>query len=690
MKVQCTGLLSALASFVLLISSCGPAPGGSAFVEVRALAATDIARVEVTVSGSGIPTDIVQTLAGDPIAGWSGTILDIPPGADRTFTGRAYDAADVLIYQGSASPVTIVGDETALVTIFMQQVNPPPPWNNATPRITGLTVSSYTVSPGGTISLAVTAVDPDPGDTLTYAWSAPSGSFSNPSAASTDWTAPAALGSVVIHLGVSDDSGATATLDIGISVASGVGAAFVLVDVNTAPEIISIVPSPTQLDIGDNTYLDLTVVDPDGDSLTFEWDDEFPCTGTFDNTAVEDATFYLSGVQNPGDDCAVSVRVGDGRGAFSNATVSLATGPGVCGGTICGPPTVSPGSMLWINGLARVGFTEGGDVTYDPDQDLVVNVSSWQQPGGWRIVADIYTPSGVYVDSFVPSNFTDEKVYAVTTGDDGVGYAVGWVNNAGTGIAYVQRFDNGWSATGWSHGLPGLGAYDVEVGPNGDPYVVGIAGVSTDTVWVGRIDAPEGPIGNVWSEFVSLGTIHEGGGLDFTTADEVVVCASYLNGADYDLWLGKYTLGLAPIWTRTWTGGPAGRDERCEDLDVDGLGNIFVVGSVEGAGDSDWWVAKFDSSGAFINEVIFDEGGDEVARSLVIPGNGTVYVAGDGDSGLPHPILRAYRNTLLDFWSTSPSGISATGIELHPSGDLLMTGTLLSADVDPWVGRFAP
>jgi peptidoglycan-associated lipoprotein len=54
------------------------------------------------------------------------------------------------------------------------------------------------------------ASDPD-GDTLTYAWSAPAGSLTNPSAVSTPWTAPMQEGPVPVTVRVSDGKGGTAS-----------------------------------------------------------------------------------------------------------------------------------------------------------------------------------------------------------------------------------------------------------------------------------------------------------------------------------------------------------------------------------------------------------------------------------------------------------------------------------------------
>lgn len=72
-----------------------------------------------------------------------------------------------------------------------------------------------TVEPGQTVTLTANAQDPD-GDSLTYRWTAPAGTFSNPTGRTTEFTAPAQEGSIPVTVTVSDgkDGSASATTNI--------------------------------------------------------------------------------------------------------------------------------------------------------------------------------------------------------------------------------------------------------------------------------------------------------------------------------------------------------------------------------------------------------------------------------------------------------------------------------------------
>jgi hypothetical protein len=66
-------------------------------------------------------------------------------------------------------------------------------------------------------NVVATASDPD-GDSLTYQWTAPQGSFGNSTAANTFWTAPSQIGAVVITITVQDGRGGRATASVTLQV----------------------------------------------------------------------------------------------------------------------------------------------------------------------------------------------------------------------------------------------------------------------------------------------------------------------------------------------------------------------------------------------------------------------------------------------------------------------------------------
>ena len=98
---------------------------------------------------------------------------------------------------------------------------PPPPLPPVAPQNRPPTVQARcepcTVEVGKTSTITAVAQDPD-GDTLTYRWTAPSGTLQNPSDRQTIWTAPMQEGPVQATVTVNDGKGGTASATTTIQV----------------------------------------------------------------------------------------------------------------------------------------------------------------------------------------------------------------------------------------------------------------------------------------------------------------------------------------------------------------------------------------------------------------------------------------------------------------------------------------
>jgi hypothetical protein len=177
--------------------------------------------------------------------------------------------------------------------------------------------------------VTVTAVDPDAGDVVSYAWTATGGTFlSGAATASAVWVAPSTGGTFVLRITVTDQRGGTAAAELTITVP--IGTVNVFASLNAAPFITSISNTPV-FDAANPTppatSVTLTVVasDDSGLPLTFAWasDAVGGCGGTFtDSTAA--TTSFLPSVTDPvGAVCTAIVTVTDGTGLFSTGTVTF-------------------------------------------------------------------------------------------------------------------------------------------------------------------------------------------------------------------------------------------------------------------------------------------------------------------------------------------------------------------------------
>jgi hypothetical protein len=178
-------------TLTLLVACGGQKPGRGtihAVVSTGLVSTSGITRVTVTVTPAGVTQDLTYNVSDGTFAG----TLTVATGA-QTVTAIAYTGSapnETEAGRGSAS-VTIVTGANASVDITIYDTTGPPPPPDHGPVILTFVVANTTPMSGTEQTLAATAMDAD-GQAIAYAWTqAPAncGAFSDPSAASTQWTA---------------------------------------------------------------------------------------------------------------------------------------------------------------------------------------------------------------------------------------------------------------------------------------------------------------------------------------------------------------------------------------------------------------------------------------------------------------------------------------------------------------------
>jgi len=318
---------------LVLLGGCQPeqpvtvATTGSVQLAVstaQALSVTDISRVTVTSSAVDMPSISTELVKTDGV--WGGVIGNIPTGRDWAFLAQAFDSAGTLRYEGRAQGITVMVGKVMLVTLTLQELSTETPYTNEAPLIDSVQASPVVVAPGESVTLVAHAHDPNLDDTLVYAWSAPTGSFASPSAASTTWSAPDTSGPVTLTLSVSDSHGAASSVSFTVSVSTGEGEAVLDVRFNNQPVVVGLTSSQSSLDVGQQSELTVLASDGDEDTLGYQW--SASCEGTWEgagtNTARFTPTALPAGTCN---NCRVSVEVSDGRGGKTTGTLALCVAP---------------------------------------------------------------------------------------------------------------------------------------------------------------------------------------------------------------------------------------------------------------------------------------------------------------------------------------------------------------------------
>ena len=190
---------------------------------LAAVSQSDLQRVELVVTGSGIDVPIVTDLGRSGSNAWSIVLAGIPAGPARTFNASAYDSTGAVIYQGSAVSDVAAGRTLELVLVLQDPALPP---GDSTPDVVSVQASQGQVAPSSAIDVSVIATA-GAGESLSFAWrsncpgSSDLGTFSDATAPSTSWTAPASQPlSCVLSVTVTGSGGSSVTVDLPIQVSS--------------------------------------------------------------------------------------------------------------------------------------------------------------------------------------------------------------------------------------------------------------------------------------------------------------------------------------------------------------------------------------------------------------------------------------------------------------------------------------
>jgi hypothetical protein len=322
--------LGAFAAAALLAGCANnPASTGGADISMHALGALDVQSVVATVSGPALPAPkSIQLSARGSTGTWGALIGSLPVGSNYVFTVSALDQSANPDYAGTASGIAILKDQVTTVIITAQQTAASVPFKNAVPVIDSLILSSTAVVPGATITAKATAHDPNAGDTIGFAWSAnpATGGFSAPTAATTNWTAPATEGDQTLVLTVTDNHGAStsASIVVHVSASNGRGQADVNVTFNTWPVVTDLVAAPGYIVPGSPTAITVTASDADGDALSYAWTSSCASAVFTSTTAATTSVALPTGATDTS--CDLTVTVSDGKGGSTTGQTTLPLG----------------------------------------------------------------------------------------------------------------------------------------------------------------------------------------------------------------------------------------------------------------------------------------------------------------------------------------------------------------------------
>lgn len=233
--------------------------------------------------------------------------------------------------------------------------------DNSYPVINSMSAAPSLLSPQGNAVAIVSAYDQD-GDTLSYIWTASPGWSVAGYGQTASVTAPALYNAVgYITVTVSDNNGGIITATTALST-----------ETNSIPIMSTIVASPNPVNKNGTLTISASAIDPDGDSLTYNW---IAPTGWTIQSGQGTSQVSVLAPDQYSDNGVFTLTVSDGFGGIASGSINVSTNANAY-------PVIN--SIVAVPNTVNIGGTSTVSVSaVDPDGDTLTY--AWTVPSGWTI-----------------------------------------------------------------------------------------------------------------------------------------------------------------------------------------------------------------------------------------------------------------------------------------------------------------
>ena len=300
-----------------------------------------------------------------------------------------------------------------------------------------------------------------------------------------------------------------------------------------------------------------------------------------------------------------------------------------------------------------------------------------------------FLPTAKYI-----SNLEWEKTWGGISQEYGKGIAVDvlgnvhitgytWNSYEGWGEVFLLKYDSSGNQL-WNNTWGGSGenkANGIALDDSGNVYITGYFGNSYEG-WGEVLLLKYDLAGNLlWNTTWGGSSLEQGNGIAVDSSGNSFITGyteSYGAGGS-DVFLLKYDSSGNLMWNNTWGGSD---DDYGYGTALDGSGNISITGYTEsyGAGESDVFLLKYDSSGNLLWNTTWGDFASDLGIGIALDDSGNAFITGYTESygtAYNDVILLKYDPSGNLLWNTTwgSSGLDyGKGIALSSSGNVFITG----------------
>lgn len=292
----------------------------------------------------------------------------------------------------------------------------------------------------------------------------------------------------------------------------------------------------------------------------------------------------------------------------------------------------SAGAVQWQKILGDTGNDNGNFVTVDASDNVYV-IGSVSPPGfGFRFFVAKYNSSGVLQWQRL---LQADQGWGIITDASGNVYCAGYTTLEGLGSRelFIAKYDSS-GAIQWRKLLGDAfsnRAYAIAIDSASNLYVCGEHDSRTptgDDALIAKYDS-SGTI--QWQRVLGGNGNDTARAIAIDSSDNAYILGytSSTGAGSNDLLIAKYNSAGTIQWQKVLGGASA---ELGHSVAIDSSDNVYVVGQTNstGAGDYDYLIAKYDSSGSVQWQRTLGGASEELGKSVAIDSSDNLYVFGIG------------------------------------------------------------
>ena len=297
----------------------------------------------------------------------------------------------------------------------------------------------------------------------------------------------------------------------------------------------------------------------------------------------------------------------------------------------------SSGTLQWQK--TTVGYPYSEAVAIGSDGSVYVCGGTYTDGGrGYECLITKFNSSGTlqWQKTLGVSNSNSTGVRSVAIGSDGSVYVCGGTASEDLSSEYILMAKyNSSGALQWQKKI-GSGTNigtSVAVGSDGSVYFCGnteSAGAGSSDVWIAKFNS-SGTL--QWQKTLGGSNSDRGNSVAIGSDGSVYVCGNTRSAGagSYDAFIAKFNSSGTLQWQKTLGGS---NYDSGNSVAIGSDGSVYVCGNTSsaGAGSSDAFIAKFNSSGTLQWQKTLGGSNYDSGNSVAIGSDGSVYVCGNTSS----------------------------------------------------------